>query len=109
MDAVGQRVAQEGNGFIHQKIAEHEKENSGVEAAHKTEQAVEGVLWKVTQHKPDIYGFQRSRVAALEKKQFKAETNFRYQKFLEEINPINHPLYLQSDTTFQLLQYLNLD
>ena len=86
MDAVGQRVAQEGNGFIHQKIAEHEKENSGVEAAHKTEQAVEGVLWKVTQHKPDIYGFQRSRVAALEKKQFKAETNFRYQKFLEE-NP----------------------
>ena len=86
MAGVGQRVAQEGNGFIHQKISEHEKENSGVEAAHKTEQAAEGVLWKVSRLKPDMYGFQRSRVAALEKKQFKAETDFRYQKFLEE-NP----------------------
>lgn len=84
--SMGQRVAQEGNGFIHQKISEHEKENSGVEAAHKTEQAVEGVAWRVVQKKPDIYGFQRGRVAALEKKQFKAETEFRYQKFLEE-NP----------------------
>ena len=86
LESLGQRVAQEGSGFIHQKISEHEKENSAVEAAHKAEQAAEGVVWKVVQKKPDIYGFQRKRVAFLEKKQFKAETEFRYQKFLEE-NP----------------------
>ena len=86
IEAAGQRVAMEGSGFVHQKISEHEKENSGVEAAHKAEQAAENVASRVIQRKPDIYGFRRSRVAALEKKQFKAETNFRYQKFLED-NP----------------------
>ena len=80
------RLENEGKNFVHGKIAENEKENSAVEAAHKTEQKVE-----------DFYGFvkrqykgkaqrQRAKVAKLEKKQFQKEVNFQYQKFLEE-NP----------------------
>lgn len=80
------RLENEGKNFVHGKIAENEKENSAVEAAHKTEQKVE-----------DFYGFvkrqykgkaqrQWAKVAKLEKKQFQKEVNFQYQKFLEE-NP----------------------
>ena len=80
------RLENEGKNFVHGKIAENEKENSAVEAAHKTEQKVE-----------DFYGFvkrqykgkaqrQRAKVAKLEKKQFQKEVNFQYQKILEE-NP----------------------
>ena len=84
--AAGERIAMEGNSYIHQKISEHEKENSGVEAAHKTEQTVENVAWKVVRHRSDRNRRLRKRVSELEKKQFKAETKFRYEKFLED-NP----------------------
>ena len=84
--AAMRRLQNEGKNFVHGKIAESEKENSAVEAAHKTEQKAE-----------DLYGFvkrqykgkaqrQRTKVAKLEKKQFQKEVNFQYQKFLEE-NP----------------------
>lgn len=84
--AAGERIAMEGNSYIHQKISEHEKENSGVEAAHKTERTVENAAWKAVRHRPDRNRRIRKRVATLEKKQFKAETKFGYEKFLEE-NP----------------------
>lgn len=88
------RLENEGKNFVHGKIAENEKENSAVEAAHKTEQKVE-----------DFYGFvkrqykgkaqrQRAKVAKLEKKQFQKEVNFQYQKFLEE-NPQKQKKALQ--------------
>ena len=86
LSVAGRRIAMEGTGFVHQKISEREKENSGVEAAHKTERAIEGAIGKAAKFKRDSYDIRRRRVAALEKKQFKAETEFRYRKFLEE-NP----------------------
>lgn len=86
LSVAGRRLAMESVGFVHQKISEREKENSGVEAAHKTERAVEGAIGKAAKFKRDSYDIRRRRVAALEKKQFKAETTFRYQKFLNE-NP----------------------
>ena len=72
--------------YAHNKVAEVEKENSGVEGAHKTEQKAEDAYRFVKQHYKNKKQCQREKVAKLEKKQFKKEVNFHYQKFLEE-NP----------------------
>ena len=84
--AVQRRAMMEAQGFVHQKISENEKENAGVEGAHRTEQAGEDVVRYAQRFKGNRYARRQNKVAALEKKQFKAETNFRYQKYLEE-NP----------------------
>ena len=60
--------------------------NSGVEGAHKTEQKAEDTYRFVKRHYKNKEQRQRKKVAKLEKKQFKKEVSFRYQKFLEE-NP----------------------
>ena len=80
------RVEAESTNYAHSKIAEVEKENSGVEAAHKTEQKVEEGYRFIKRHYKSKLQRQHEKVAKLEKKQFKAEVDFRYQKFLEE-NP----------------------
>ena len=80
------RAGAEFTNFAHGKIAETEKENSGVEGAHKTEQKAEDAYRFVKRHYKGREQRQREKVAKLEKKQFKKEVNFRYQKFLEE-NP----------------------
>lgn len=80
------RMEAESANYAHGKIAEVEKENSGVEAAHKTEQRVEDVYHFVKRHHKSKLQRQHEKVAKLEKKQFQAEVNFQYQKFLEE-NP----------------------
>ncbi len=72
--------------YAHGRVAEVEKENSGVEGAHKTEQKAEDVYCFVKRHYKNKKQRQREKVAKLEKKQFKKEVNFHYQKFLEE-NP----------------------
>ena len=78
------RAMMEAQGFVHQKISENEKDNAGVEGAHKAEQAGEDAVRYVQRFKGNKYARRQNKVAALEKKQFKAETNFRYQKYLEE-------------------------
>lgn len=80
------RAGSEFTNFAHGKVAEVEKENSGVEGAHKTEQKAEDAYRFVKRHYKSREQRQREKVAKLEKKQFKKEVNFRYQKFLEE-NP----------------------
>ena len=80
------RMQNEGRNFVHGKIAETEKENSAVEGAHKSEQKVEAVYSFVKRQVKEKEQKQRAKVAKLEKKQFKKEVNFQYQKFLEE-NP----------------------
>ena len=81
-DRAGAEVFQ----FTHSKVAEVEKENSAVEGAHKSEQKAEDAYRFVKQHHKNRLQRRREKVAKLEKKQFKKEVNFRYQKFLEE-NP----------------------
>ena len=81
-DRAGAEVFQ----FTHGKVAEVEKENSAVEGAHKSEQKAEDAYRFVKQHHKNKLQRRREKVAKLEKKQFKKEVNFRYQKFLEE-NP----------------------
>ncbi len=80
------RAGAEFTNFAHGKVAETEKENSGVEGAHKTEQKAEDAYRFVKRHYKGREQRRREKVAKLEKKQFKKEVNFRYQKFLEE-NP----------------------
>ena len=80
------RTGSEFTNFAHGKVAEVEKENSGVEGAHKTEQKAEDTYRFVKRHYKNKEQRQRKKVAKLEKKQFKKEVSFRYQKFLEE-NP----------------------
>lgn len=80
------RIEAESTNYAHSKIAEVEKENSGVEAAHKTEQKFEDGYHFIKRHYKSKLQRQHEKVAKLEKKQMKAEVNFRYQKFLEE-NP----------------------
>ena len=82
--AAQRRAMMEAQGFVHQKISENEKDNAGVEGAHKAEQAGEDAVRYVQRFKGNKYARRQNKVAALEKKQFKAETNFRYQKYLEE-------------------------
>ena len=80
------RMQNEGRNFVHGKIAETEKENSAVEGAHKSEQKGEELFSFVKRQIKGKEQKQRAKVAKLEKKQFKKEVNFQYQKFLEE-NP----------------------
>ncbi|MBQ4483154.1 MAG: peptidase, partial [Lachnospiraceae bacterium] len=82
--AATRRAMMEAQGFVHQKISETEKDNAGVEGAHKTEQAGEAAIDYARRFKRDKYARRQNKVAALEKKQFKAEVNFRYQKYLED-------------------------
>ena len=83
---VAGRVGAEYSNFAHGKVAEVEKENSAVEGAHKTEQTVEDVYHFVKRNHKSGLQRKKEKVAKLEKKQFKKEVNFRYQKFLDE-NP----------------------
>ena len=83
---VAGRVGAEYSNFTHGKVAEVEKENSAVEGAHKTEQTAEDVYHFVKRNHKSGLQRKKEKVAKLEKKQFKKEGNFRYQKFLEE-NP----------------------
>ena len=80
------RAGAEVSNFTHGKVAEVEKQNSGVEGAHKTEQKAEDVYHFVKRHHKSRLQRQHEKVKKLEKKQFQKEVNFRYQKFLEE-NP----------------------
>ncbi len=80
------KLGTEGRNFIHGKIAETEKENAGVEAAHKTEQALEEFFGFVAGSFGKRERRKRERVARLEKKKIKADNLFFNQKYMEE-NP----------------------
>ncbi len=80
------RAGSEFTNYAHGKVAEAEKDNSAVEGAHKTEQKAEDGYRFIKRHYKGKEQRQRAKVEKLEKKQFKKEVNFRYQKFLEE-NP----------------------
>ena len=84
------RPAQEAGIFVHNKIHSVEKDNSGVEGAHKTEEVAErGTAYGVRKikqgyrsHKLKLY----REAAKAEKAAFKANVDFQYHKTLHE-NP----------------------
>ena len=84
------RPAQEAGIFVHNKIHEVEKDNSGVEGAHKTEELTErGTKYGARKIRE---GYHRHKLkpyraaAKAEKAAFKANVEFQYQKLLQE-NP----------------------
>ena len=84
------RPAQEAGIFVHNKIHEVEKDNSGVEGAHKTEEVTEcGAKYGARKIRE---GYHRHKLkpyraaAKAEKAAFKANVEFQYQKLLQE-NP----------------------
>ena len=84
------RPAQEAGIFVHNKIHEVEKDNSGVEGAHKTEEVTErGAKYGARKIRE---GYHRHKLkpyraaAKAEKTAFKANVEFQYQKLLQE-NP----------------------
>ena len=84
------RPAQEAGIFVHNKIHEVEKDNSGVEGAHKTEEVTErGAKYgarKIREgyHRHKLKPYRAATKA--EKATFKANVEFQYQKCLQE-NP----------------------
>ena len=80
------KLGTEGRNFIHGRIAETEKENAGVEAAHKTEQASEEFLGFVSGNFGKRGQRIRKKAARFEKKKIKADNLFLNQKYIEE-NP----------------------
>ena len=84
------RPAQEAGIFVHNKIHEVEKDNSGVEGAHKTEEVTErGAKYGARKIREGYHRHKLKpyRVAAkAEKAAFKANAEFQYQKLLQE-NP----------------------
>lgn len=84
------RPAQEAGIFVHNKTHEVEKDNSGVEGAHKTEEVTErGAKYGARKIRE---GYHRHKLkpyraaAKAEKATFKANVEFQYQKLLQE-NP----------------------
>ena len=84
------RPAQEVGIFVHNKIHEVEKDNSGVEGAHKTEEVTErGAKYGARKIRE---GYHRHKLkpyraaAKAEKAAFNANVEFQYQKLLQE-NP----------------------
>ena len=84
------RPAQEAGIFVHNKIHSVEKDNSGVEGAHKTEEAAErGVKYGARKFKQGYRSHKLKpyrEAAKAEKAAFKANVNFQYHKTLHD-NP----------------------
>ena len=81
-----QRSFLEGRFYVHGKISENEKDNSGLEAAHKTEEAVEDVVRFNRLYKRDKNVKRRRKYEKAKKYEFQAGKDFAYRKYLEE-NP----------------------
>ncbi len=79
-------AANTAEGFVHSKISGVEKENSGVEAAHKSEMKLEGGYRIIRRNQRTKLQKKQAKVGKLEKKHFHAEVQFRYHEFLEK-NP----------------------
>ena len=84
------RPAQEAGIFVHNKIHSVEKDNSGVEGAHKTEEAAErGVKYGARKFKQGYRSHKLKpyrEAAKAEKAAFKANVDFQYHKTLYD-NP----------------------
>lgn len=69
---------------IHGKIHEDERENSGVEAAHKTEIAAESISRRYSHHKQSSANKPFEKVSRLEHKAEAADRKLHYEKTVQE-------------------------
>ena len=78
------RLQGESREWIHRKVGEVEKENAGVEAAHKSEQVVEKTFGFVIEMPLSKQQKRKKRIERLEKKKRTEESLFLYQDYLEK-------------------------
>lgn len=81
-----QRSLMEGRFYVHGKISENEQDNTGLEAAHKTEEAVEDIVRFGKLYRRDKNARRRRKYEKAKRYEFQAGREFAYRKFLEE-NP----------------------
>jgi murein DD-endopeptidase MepM/ murein hydrolase activator NlpD len=100
--AGGHAVVRAGANKLHQKVTEVEKENAGVEGAHKLERAAEGVYRSGKRATHSAYRFVKDRpyrtAAKLEKQAAKANSKLAYRTALN-----NNPK-LKSNVISRMLQ-----
>ena len=85
------RPAQEAGIFVHNKIHSVEKDNSGVEGAHKSEELAErgaGSAYRYAKRRHKLKPYRAA--AAAEKKAAKANADFLYQKALHDNPALAH-------------------
>ena len=70
--------------FLHNKIAEYEKENVGIESTHKAELMLERGVGNAIRYAKRRKKKRHKKIAKLEQTQFQVETKLQYEKFLEE-------------------------
>ncbi len=80
------RSFMEGRYYIHGKISENEQDNAGLEAAHKTEEAVEDTLRFVRVNRRDKTSRRKRELEKARFRERRAEGEYRYRKYMED-NP----------------------
>ncbi len=80
------RSFMEGRYYIHGKISENEQDNAGLEAAHKTEEAVEDTLRFVRVNRRDKTSRRKRELEKTRFRERRAEGEYRYRKYMED-NP----------------------
>lgn len=74
----------ESRDWVHRKVREVEKENTGLEAVHKSEQLLERTFGFVVEAPLSKQQKRQKRIEKLEKKKRTAESLFLYQDYLEK-------------------------
>lgn len=75
----------EASGYVHQKISENEQDNTGVEAAHKLEQAGEEAAANIKNSLPSGRTLAKKVQREMERRARKAEKEYHYSLFKKEM------------------------
>ena len=93
------RIQRQTIAYTHGKVNELEKENSGVEAAHKSERLGESALRFAGKRIGKLRDIPYKRISKLQKKTDRAQVKLQYQKFLKE-----NPEYKSSNPLNKMMQ-----
>ena len=83
------------NQKMHEKVSEYEEDNMALESIHNVEKTAEKGLGVFKSTNLMIKNHQRKKINKLEKRQFKSEVNFKYEKFLRDNPEIKEDKHLK--------------
>ena len=101
------RIKNEAVEEIHKKISEVEHENDAVRAAHETEKKVEDTVRFVKCHERNKQQKLQHKSKKADKKEIKANTKYRYKKFIQENPQYEHDLYKKWNTKRRIRKNYN--
>ncbi|MDO4553669.1 MAG: NlpC/P60 family protein [Lachnospiraceae bacterium] len=87
---VGTRIRDSAGNLLHNKIRKEEQDNVAVQSIHQSEQAGESLLRVHSNLKYHGQRKQQSYINRLEKKVYRANTKYQYQKYLAEHPELKH-------------------